>query len=134
MKFWTHFSQNADFIGGNIFYLVVVISFSWYLHLKLFHKVLTYHLVFGDESLKVLVLHIWNQLPKTLKDKFYFQTFQKVTKWLVWLFGKLILECYYVVDLVLDSIWLILVFCCKFSLGNISFLHYMFLCLLSKNK
>ena len=41
LKFSAHFSQNAVFIGCNIFSLLLVIFLSWNLHLKLSHGFLT---------------------------------------------------------------------------------------------
>ena len=47
-KFGAHFSQNAAFIGCNIFSLLLVIFLSWNLHLKLSHELLTF-----------ISFHIW---------------------------------------------------------------------------
>ena len=45
---------------ATFFCLVLVICLSWYLHLS--HEFLThlFHLTFGDKSLRVKGLHIWN--------------------------------------------------------------------------
>ena len=35
------------------------------------------HLTFGDKIERVLALHIWNYVPKTLKTESSFQTFKR---------------------------------------------------------
>ena len=66
-------------------------------------------------------LHIWNYLPDTLGAKWSFQTFKRplsdyldlstiaklAVKWII-------LKCYYLVNVILDSILIILVFIVNF--------------------
>ena len=42
----------------------------------MFHEARIYDLTFGDKSIRVLGLHIRNQLHKTLKAQLFFQTFK----------------------------------------------------------
>ena len=67
-------------------------------------------------------LHIWNYLPDTLGAKWSFQAFKRplsdyldlstiaklAVKWII-------LKCYYLVNVILGSILIILVFYCEFS-------------------
>ena len=88
----------------HFFSLVLVISLSWYLHLYL-------HICISPDT---TYLALWkpNGLSKHLKGHqvigLDLSTSPKLAvKWII-------LKWYYVVDLILDSIWIILVFYCKF--------------------
>ena len=70
-----------------------------------------YHLPSGDKSVRILGLNIWNYLPDTFEAKWSFQTFNRqvsdgldlstsIKLAVIWI----ILDCYYRVDLFLDSI------------------------------
>ena len=87
LEFWNFqpVSQNVVFIGCNILFQAMVICFSWYVHLKecfvRFHNIS--HSISGDKSIRVLCLHIWNQLPETTKAKWTLQIFKRsLSHWL----------------------------------------------------
>ena len=74
-----------------------------------------YHLTFEDKSVRVLDFHFW-KVPGTLEAKWSFQTFNcpfsdsfvpnykcKVSS----------AKCYYIINLIFDSIWVVLVLYCK---------------------
>ena len=76
-KLQTHFSRNVRFIICNIFSQVKVILLSWHLHFR--HVSLVFNILitiwrFGN--LQELGLHIFNQLPKTLRGESSFQIFK----------------------------------------------------------
>ena len=56
------------FTGCNIFSQVMVVFLKIILRFKYVPLAFDiYHLIFGDKSLRVLYLHIWNQVIKALK-------------------------------------------------------------------
>ena len=94
------FFQNVSFFSQ-----VIVVCLSYYLDLQHVSCGLnTFYLAFVDKRVRVLVLHNWNQLPETLKAKYFLATFKGlVSDW----FGTkckckillilLIIDCYWVV-------------------------------------
>ena len=84
LKLQTCLSQNVLFIGCSILSEVMVIYLSWYLRPKhVSWSFNIYHLTFVDEIVRLLILHIWNHLPKTLKAESSFQTFKRsLSDWL----------------------------------------------------
>ena len=83
LGFWNFTSTSL-----RIQFLLVAASFlssaylSWYLHLKYVSwRFNIYNLSFGDKSVRIY-LRIWNQLPETLKTKWFFQIFKRsVSDW-----------------------------------------------------
>ena len=80
LGFWNLnlFFTEITFMDCNAVSLVLIAISVWYLHFKhislLDFKLLSFYLTFGDKSIRVLGLHIWNNLPKSLKVKWSFQT------------------------------------------------------------
>ena len=107
---------------ATMFSLALVICLSWYLHHKLSHDLLTlgyhchYDLTFGSHQYKftsgAIYLTLWNLngVSKSLKDQSIrtLSTSKKLA--VIWT----VLKCYYVIDLILDSVSIVLFFYCKF--------------------
>ena len=77
-----------------------------------------HHSTFGDKSVRIWDFHtsyltLWkpNGLSKHLKDHLVIGLDLSASAELA--VKRIILKCYYVVDLILDSIWIVLVFYCK---------------------
>ena len=69
----------------------MVVSLSRHLYLNMLHWALSfYHLAFGDESVRVLGIYIWNHLHQTLRASLSFQIFKRslndrfIPKWWWW--------------------------------------------------
>ena len=74
----TQYSQNVLFVSCYIFFSSYDYLFEMILHDKdVSWGFDIYHLTFGDKNLRVLCLHIWNQVLKTITAKLTFQVFKR---------------------------------------------------------
>ena len=80
-KCWIKVFENLITIFQNVFFIGCNISLSWYLHLKnALWGFNVNHLIFGDKNVTVLVVHMWNWLPKSLKRLLRFKKPQKLKR------------------------------------------------------
>ena len=108
LRFWSFQSMFLEMqfsLAAAIFSLVWVICFSWYLHHKLSHE----FLIFTSFNIwrleyKSISFYIYIWLAFICKLVFILS---------IYIYIWIILKCYYTVDLILDSLWVILVSYCK---------------------
>ena len=80
-KCWIKVLENLITFFQNVFFIGCNISLSWYLHLKnALWGFNINHLIFGDKNVTVLVVHMWNWLPKSLKRLLRFKKWQKLKR------------------------------------------------------